>query len=177
MTTALVVLLALLRLVDPAPAELARVEAFAADVTRAVDAAPALPFTGPAAREATIAALLVTAWHESGIRQDVIDCRVRGDRGRSVSAFQLLGPFGRGGRSIALVCSSVEASAAAALEVLVRQSRCSPLGMWRGYSAGSCAVKSDASSEMCWAWAREAKRIGIVGASCDRRQPLTWATP
>ena len=69
------ILWSLVHAVDPSPAEVARLDAFAADVAAAVDEAPALPFTGPAAREGSIAALLVTAHHESGFRPAVIECR------------------------------------------------------------------------------------------------------
>lgn len=178
MTAAALILFTLLRLVDPSSAEVQRVETFAAEVTRAVDAAPALPFTGSAAREATIAALLVIAHHESGLRPEVIDCRERGDHGRSVSAFQLLGPFGRGGLSVDAVCSSNELAAGAALRVLelhaIRCTRSAPLGWFRAYASGSCGTKSDAAEEMCAAWSRAATRLGIVGASCDVAKPLSW---
>lgn len=177
MTPAELVLFALLHLVDPSAAERARLEAFAAEVTRAVDAAEALPFTGPAAREATIAALLVVANHESGIRAEVIDCRVRGDVGRSITAFQLMQGFARGGLSTRALCTSNELAAGQALRVLVHHStRCtfSTRSLFRGYAAGDCSKASKAAGDMCDAWVRATTRLGVVGASCDTRRPLTW---
>lgn len=57
-----------------------------------------LPFQGPAAQQATSLALLEIAWHESGFRAKVEDCRITGDlparwshitEGRAISLFQL----------------------------------------------------------------------------------------
>jgi hypothetical protein len=57
-----------------------------------------LPFQGPAAQQATSIALLEIAWHESGFRSKVEDCRITGDlptrhskinEGLAVSMFQL----------------------------------------------------------------------------------------
>jgi len=57
-----------------------------------------LPFHGPAARQTTSIALLEIAWHESGFRSKVEDCRITGDlptrhskinEGLAVSMFQL----------------------------------------------------------------------------------------
>jgi len=57
-----------------------------------------IPFTGPAASQATALALLEIAWHESGFRSKVEDCRITGDpptghskitEGRAISLFQL----------------------------------------------------------------------------------------
>jgi hypothetical protein len=57
-----------------------------------------IPFSGPAAQQATVLALLEIAWHESGFRSKVEDCTITGDlpakwskpnEGRAVSLFQL----------------------------------------------------------------------------------------
>lgn len=57
-----------------------------------------VPFVGPAAREATVIALLEIARHESGFRSKVEDCRITGDlpsrhakphEGLAISLFQL----------------------------------------------------------------------------------------
>jgi hypothetical protein len=83
-----------------APAE-RRVCRIAREVSTVVDEHAALgriPFTGPAAQQATSLALLEIAWHESGFRSKVEDCRITGDlptrhskinEGLAVSMFQL----------------------------------------------------------------------------------------
>ena len=57
-----------------------------------------IPFTGPAASQATVLALLEIAWHESGFRSKVENCDITGDlpakwskinEGRAISLFQL----------------------------------------------------------------------------------------
>lgn len=57
-----------------------------------------VPFAGPMAKQATVLALLEIAWHESGFRSKVEDCRITGDlptrhskitEGLAVSLFQL----------------------------------------------------------------------------------------
>lgn len=57
-----------------------------------------IPFSGPAAQQATVLALLEIAWHESGFRAKVEDCRITGDlpahwskitEGRAISLFQM----------------------------------------------------------------------------------------
>lgn len=178
MTAATLVLFALLRLVDPPQAEVDRLHEFAAEVVRAVDSAEELPFTGPAAREATIAALMVIAHHESGIREDIITCRVRGDQGRSITAFQLMRGFAWGGHSEAELCASNQLAATMALRVLqthsTRCTRSGPGGWFAGYASGSCARPSRAATAMCARWVRETQRLGIVGASCWQRGELTW---
>lgn len=178
MTAATLVLFSLLRLTDPSQAEVDRLHDFAGEVVRAVDAAPELPFRGPAAREATIAALMVIAHHESGIREDVITCRVRGDGGRSITAWQLMTPWAWGGHSASELCASSELAASMALRVLVthatRCTRSGPGGWLAGYASGSCARGSRAAETMCARWVRETRRLGIVGASCWQRAELTW---
>lgn len=170
------ILWSLVHAVDPSPAEVARLDAFAADVAAAVDAAPALPFDGPAAREGAIGALLVVAHHEAGFRQEVIDCRVTGDHGRSVSAYQLhkgmaWGPFSR-----EQLCASNQLAAGRALAVLVVHADrgLTPGAMWRAYASGSAGIRSKAARVMCERWAYEMKRAGIDGAACDVSRPLTW---
>jgi hypothetical protein len=78
-----------------------RVCRIAREVAAVVDehaAQDRIPFTGPAAQQATVLALLEIAHHESGFRSKVEDCRITGDlpahwskitEGRAVSLFQL----------------------------------------------------------------------------------------
>lgn len=169
------VLWSLVHAVDPSPAEVTRLEAFAGDVSHAVDVAPEFPFRGPAAREGAIAALLVTAWHESGFRPAIVECRERGDHGRSITAFQLMRGMAWGPFSEEQLCGSVELAATRALAVLTVHARCStPRAIWRGYATGDCGRRARAAGEMCGRWAWVLARVGIEGASCDVSRPLTW---
>ena len=117
MTLALAMALALSGAPEPTPAMVTVARA----ATYAVATAPSLPLTGPAAREGTIAMLVGVAWHESGFRADVVDCRTRGDSGRSVSAWQLMRGMAWAGHTQAEICRSPELTASLALRVITIQ--------------------------------------------------------
>jgi hypothetical protein len=76
-----------------------------------------LPFTGSGADAATALALVAIAYHESGFSARVADCRRIGAFERSVTAFQLHGPFARGSYTEAEVCASPRLAAERALYV------------------------------------------------------------
>lgn len=155
-------------------AERARLDPLAAAIAAAVLAAPALPFEGPAAREASALGLVALAAGESGWRAEVIDCRVTGDHGRSVSAWQLMTPWAWAGRSRADICSSVPLAAGLALRALGlhgAQAR-SHLSMFYGYASGSASRPSKAGRAHCLRWERLARRAGLV-ASCWNKAPIT----
>lgn len=170
------ILWSLVHAINPSPAEVARLDAFAANVARAVDEADALPFTGPAAREGSIAALLVTSWHESGMHADVIECRRNGDHGQSITAWQLRRPWAWRGHTREELCGSVRIAAGTALAVLVVHSDrgLTPGAMWRAYASGSAGIRSKAARVMCERWAFVMSKAGIDGAACEARKPLTW---
>ena len=170
-------------------AERPRLEALATDVAGAADDVRGAPFAGPAAREAAGLALVAIALHESAFRADVQDCRRRGDptkrrpEGRSITLWQLLGPWAFGGHMSAELCASPRLAGAQALRVLARHAiRCSSspwLATFRGYAAGSCGRETwhrgrEQGRVRCETWARLAARAGLVGATCDGpRRPIT----
>lgn len=128
-----------------APSE-RRVCRIAREVATVVDEHAAhgrLPFTGPAAAQATVLALLEIARHESGFRAKVEDCRITGDmpskyskitEGRAISLFQLQSnnwydlfemvntkPPRYRWYSRAAICASNQRAAQLALQTLMRQ--------------------------------------------------------
>lgn len=174
MTLALTLILAMAGAASPTPAMLTIADA----TTYAVDSADVLPFSGPAGRAGTVALLVAIAWHESGYRADVLACRTRGDRGASVSPWQLMRGMSWAGHTQAEICGSPSLAAALALRVVQlhadRCTRSGPGGWLHGYASGSCGRPSRAGRELCRDWLRAAKAAGIEGASCDVRGELTW---
>lgn len=166
-----VALAAITALARPAPVDVPRLERLAADVVLAVELGPD-PFGDPAANAL---ALVAIAWHESGFRPEVANCRVAGDSGRSVTAWQLMGPWAWGGNTRADVCNHPALAAYLALGVLERHAERCPRAPWRavfdGYSGGRCGRASAASRRQCAIWARLARSEGLV-ASCDDRQEI-----
>lgn len=162
-------------------AERPRLERIAADVARVVvhhdeiaawiSGDPPLPFAGSAAREASALALVAIAHHESGFRAEVEDCRIVGTDHPSVTAFQLWGPFARGGHSRRALCTSPALAAERALWTLAHQAARvrSPAAAFRGYASGSGAIRSRAATRQCALWERLARVAGLE-ASCDRKE-------
>ncbi len=176
-------LTAILGLSDRPAEERPELELVAADVALAVEFGR-VPFLGPAAREAAALALVAIAWHESGFAPEVGDCRRRGDLHLtptgSVSLWQLLGPWARGGHPADEVCQNQPLAAYLALGVLDVHARRCTRAPWRslfdGYASGRCGHETPASGRQCAAWARLAASAGLV-ASCDDRRPITWRIP
>lgn len=104
-------------------------------------------------------ALVAIAQHESGFASDVETCKRTGDGGRSVSLFQLQGPWAWDGHTRAEVCSSVTLAASLALSVLSRHSKCTPRGIFMAYASGDCARKSDAGEALYQSWVRLTAKV------------------
>ena len=151
-------------------AEHARLCAVAEDTVAATDGARALPFDGPAAQSASIVALLSVAYHESGLREDVQDCTVRGDKGRSISLYQLhVGPA-RHGHTADEICSDNLLATRLALRYLARTARRgSVYGMFSGYAG----APGKAALEITAIYRTQAMRWSI--AQCPRRSELRVA--
>jgi hypothetical protein len=158
-----------------------RAQRLASDFEVAVSFGP-LPFEGPAAAEATTAALTAIAYHEgAGFMLAVENCSITADGGKTVSLFGLMKGAAWRGRERHELCRGGPLPAylsLLALEGYARRCRTSPpIGWFRGYASGSCAVKSDAAARLCGIWERLAARGGLVGASCEKRQPITRREP
>lgn len=190
--TILLALVALLRPAEPERAvELARLAPIAEAIIDAVDDAPELPWPGPSARAGAAYALVALAWHESGFDAAIISCRRRGALG-DATAWQLLGPYARGGHTVDELCASLPLAASRALAVLSAGAhRCRAAGAvaaFQAYAAGPCGrpapirvrvrgviitVDKDAGATRCVTWARLALGAGIAGATCWARPFLT----
>jgi hypothetical protein len=162
-----------------------RLHGVAQDVVAAVEAAPALPFWGPAAHEASAVALVAVAHHESGMWAKVQSCEVCNpesgwcDRGRSVTLFQLQGRTAWGGYSRQELCSSNAAATERALAVLARFSRSPSTGrLFDGYAGRSLGV-GRAAREIDTMFLTKAKKAGLrVTYKCAGREASTcglWA--
>lgn len=114
-------------------------EAIAQDIDSAV-ASPisGYPFDGPAAKEATAIALASIAMNESGMREEVRDCRIKGDSGRSISVFQLIAGPGRKGYAEKDICSDHVLAARLGLNALTWYKNVSaPINLFQGYATGN----------------------------------------
>ncbi len=143
------------------PAERARLSTFGVDIAHVVSErdeiaawlSPAVDAI-PSSRERTVLALVAIAWHESGLRADVADCRVNGDVGQAFTAFQLRGPYAFGGSSVRSLCRSPRLAAHRALAVLSRHGRCGEERAFLGYASGRCTQTSAAARRQIAIWRR-----------------------
>lgn len=181
-TLRMVALHAILSIARPPAVDVAeerpRLEEMASAIAEAVEereqvnawlpgAAP-LPFSP----ELSVVALVAIAYHEGGLRAEVSDCRITGDRlphqplhaGRAIGDWQLQrGAWG--GHSRREICGSVRLGARLALAHLARQSRRSPAATFGGYAGRA----GKASRRQCAIWERLARRAGL-DARCGRRE-------
>lgn len=110
-----------------------------------------LPFSGPAAKEASALALAAVARNESGYREDVRKCTVKGDAGRSVSAFQLYRGTSRRGYSEAAICADDALAARLSLGVLSWYRTVPTVtNMFQGYASGNSTFRSRGSSNQAY---------------------------
>lgn len=122
----------------------------ARDFIAAVDAAPRLPFDGPAAKETADVLLLAVAFHESGLRESVQDCTYCDtdpracDGGRSMSMFQLMRGRAWGKHTKEEICSDNRLAARLALHWLTRFSNGGLPAMFQSYAG--CARRACVAS-------------------------------
>lgn len=165
---------ALLDTVHPPSEDAQRVASFAYVIGDAVEDAGVAPFTGDDSELSAAMALVAIGWHESGFKPDIVHCRWKGDSGRSVSAWQLWGPWAWFGHTHDEVCGSTRLAATLAVRVLgvhaVRCSRSSWRGLFNGYASGDCSKPSRAATDMCASWQRLCVGAGLT-VSCDNRRP------
>ena len=159
-----------------------RYESIAEDITAvAMDEAEPPLFTGPAAREATAALLSTIAWHESGFRKDVDNCRgtySKGDAGRSISLLQVMSGPNYEGHSATEICEDRRLAIRLGLHVLRRAKNGCMGGLggpriWlQSYGAGYCTVRSNVSRDICTQFERVGRKY-IDGLSCASAGPVT----
>lgn len=115
-----------------------------------------LPFAGPRAREASVAALVAVAVGESRLSAAVADCRRVGSDHPSIGSWQLHGRMALGPYDRETICSSSRRGAERALWVLsYHAARCgSGVKAFRGYASGDCGVKSRAAEAHYRRWER-----------------------
>lgn len=151
-------------------------KAIAQGISAAVDTPiSVLPFDGPAAKEASALALAVIAFNESGYRQEVRDCRVKGDNERSATVFQLIRGPGRLTYTEKEICSDDALAARLSLNVLTWYMYTGTVkSIFQGYATGNAAIGSQGSKNQIdyFGWAVRQSKIRLV------RKPETaklWA--
>lgn len=154
--------------------ETARLSAIAESIALEADAGPLWP--GEAGRAATATLLLAIGVHESGLREEVQHCRVRGDNGRSIGLFQLMHRVACAPWSVEDVCGSDRLQASLALSVLHRHQdqcpRCAPRRWIAGYASGDGRRDSQAAREIAQLWVDLSWRHGLVVNPSEARAPV-----
>jgi hypothetical protein len=144
---------------------MATYEAIAQGINAAVEAPIAeLPFDGPAAKEASAIALASIAKNESDFRQEVRDCRIKGDNGRSISVFQLIRGPGRLKYSEKDICLDDELAARLSLNVLTWYKHTGATKfMFQGYGTGYANLTSQGARNQndYFTWAIAKNKIKI----------------
>lgn len=172
----------LLALVQPSPSgrwtpAYEQIPTIADDIALAAGMQDPTPFAGPHARDLLALAAAAVALHESNLARRVLSCEYGGDRGSSLTAFQLMRGAAWGGHTREELCPSGALAAYLAVGILRRNAaRCgTPIGMFRGYASGSCGRKSAAADRQCWKWVR-ASRLAGLEVACEvpfARLPLS----
>jgi hypothetical protein len=134
-------------------------------------------FDGPAAKEATAVLLVAIAAHESGFAHDVDDCRRRGDSGRSRTMWQIMGTVFLEGHTTTEICKDRRLAAKLALHIVAKtwakNRNGAPQRLVNAYASGQFGIESRAAMDICNMWQTRAKRLGLRGASCWRRNLIT----
>jgi hypothetical protein len=129
----------------------------------------------PAHVAATATLLWAIAYHESGLRQSVRDCRVAGDNGRSMGLFQLMKGWAWQGHSKEEICGSDEVQARLALALLHRYRAMSPHTtpmFWiNGYASGNGGLTTQQATGVRHLWERFSRRAGIEVFALSRTIP------
>jgi hypothetical protein len=136
-----------------------------ADAVAAVSA-DAPVFAGDAGDAATAFALAAIGRHESGLRESVRCCRLRGDQGRSIGIFQVMrGELGWGGHAAEDICASDLLQARLARDVLAyhrdRCAACGPAYLFQAYASGDGGKESDAAKDTQALFERTTRKAGV----------------
>jgi hypothetical protein len=179
MTIAELTLAAVTALAPPTDvADAARLKEAARAIAAAAEATPLWP--SDAGRAATASLLVAIAFHESGLREDVQRCRVRGDRGRSLGMFQLMRDASWSDVAPQTICDSDALQARLAAGALSRFRRvceaCFPQRWINGYASGDVRKPTRAASEIALLWIDISARHRLV-VRPNQTDPPTWAPP
>lgn len=162
------------------PGKLGRI---AANIAASVEESPVLPFGGGAAQEATVLALVAISAHESHFRDDIRQCRVRGDHGASVSMYQLHSGVIWRGNTLKDICDNEVLAGKLAIRALVdAQQRLKTIrSMFRGYATGNPAkpaASADATHGLSGMFFTLAKHpdFDIIPSDSNRRVSASWRT-
>ncbi|MCU0682411.1 MAG: hypothetical protein MUF34_09175 [Polyangiaceae bacterium] len=126
---------------------------------------------------ATATLLWAIGFHESGMRESVRRCGVKGDHGRSVGLFQLQRGWTWGGHEQGDICASDALQVRLALRVLKTyksMNRGAPPRFWiNGYASGDGGHPTRASKELRDLWERFSARAGLRVYPASRLAP-SW---
>lgn len=130
----------------------------------------------PAHVAATATLLWAIGVHESGMRESVRRCAVKGDHGRSIGLFQLQRGWTWAGNPQSDICSSDALQVRLALRVLKTyktMNRGAPPRFWiNGYASGDGGHATRASKELRDMWERFSARAGVRVFPASRATPV-----
>lgn len=173
-----------------------RLVEFSKAIATAIDNNPNL-YKGPAAKYAAATNLVAIAWHESGFSKEIQYCHKKGDRGKSITNFQMMKPWALSRRvkqtyyykvngktrsydvwrwkqvhTEQEVCNDPFLAAKHALYLFtLLQEQCpisSPYGWYAAYGTGYCSKRLPATDGLCLMWERLSKKMGLKGAICGK---------
>ncbi len=129
----------------------------------------------PAHVAATATLLWAIGAHESGLREEVRRCAIKGDHGRSIGLFQLQRGWTWAGNAQGDICASDALQVRLALRVLKTyraMNRGAPPRFWvNGYASGDGGHATKASKEIRDLWERFSARAGLRVFPASRTAP------
>lgn len=180
-----------------------RLKAFSQSIADAIHRNPEFEvYKGPASIEATATLLVATAWGESHLRKDIQRCIKKGDRGRSITSFQMMKPWAlsrvipiektikRGKYTHIITVKEwtkiftekqlCEDSMLAANQSLwffsYLREQCpngNMLNIWAGYGTGSCSkTHFKVIKDRCYLWQSLSKKMGLKNAYCEKDKKI-----
>ena len=143
--------------------------------------------------------LVAIAWRESGFRQDIQTCVVKGDNNRSITSFQIMKPWALSKKveiirninnekiiyykwkkhfSESELCNSVELASEQAMQMFsLNQSLCTygaPRNYFAGYGSGNCKNPLKVTDNLCYMWYNLSKKTGLEGANCYKNKEIKF---
>jgi len=184
--------------------DLPRIKLFAKSIAKAVETNPSfILFKGKAAKQAAATLLVATAWGESGFREDIQRCTKKGDRGKSITSFQMMKPWALSRvyffvkevrynkKTVETVvkdwqkifteqelCTDTSLAAEQSLYMFNHLRKSCPRGtmlnIWAGYGTGSCSkTHFKVIHDRCFLWQRLSKTMGLKNAYCQKNASIT----